>query len=213
MPSNAKRFCCCDVCVNDVLPPDELGCVLIKSPSCLWDAMIESSADSLLSPSIVDSAWWTTPMSQVTTHRYVVTNDQILNGEPIIDGTRTPVRAIVELWRQGLTPETIPTRLPHLSLAQVYDALSYYSDNQAEIHGYLERNRIPDDLIDPLVKAPRIASSSNSTSTKMWTCWWRICSVHADSLPHRAPVRPDVIDSIRIADVLGFRYWSPLYEA
>jgi uncharacterized protein (DUF433 family) len=116
--------------------------------------MIESSADNLVSPSIVDSAKWTTPMSQVTAHRYVVTNDQILSGEPIIDGTRTPVRAIVELWRQGLTPETIPTHLPHLSLAQVFDALSYYSDHQAEIHGYLERNRIPDDLIDPLVKGP-----------------------------------------------------------
>ncbi len=91
-------------------------------------------------------------MIQATAHRYVVTNDQILGGEPIIQGTRTPVRAIVELWRQGLTPETIPTRLPHLSLAQVFDALSYYSDHQDEIRRHIERNRIPDDLIDPLVK-------------------------------------------------------------
>ncbi len=87
-----------------------------------------------------------------TAHRYIVTNDQILSGEPIIDGTRTPVRAIVELWRQGLAPETIPTRLPHLSLAQVFDALSYYSDHQEEIHRHIERNRIPDELIDPLVR-------------------------------------------------------------
>ena len=91
-------------------------------------------------------------MIQATAHRYVVTNDQILGGEPIIDGTRTPVRAIVELWRQGLAPETIPTRLPHLSLAQVFDALSYYSDHQEDIHQHIDRNRIPDDLIDPLVK-------------------------------------------------------------
>ena len=90
-------------------------------------------------------------MIQATAHRYVVTNDQILSREPIIAGTRTPVRAIVELWRQGLAPETIPTRLPHLSLAQVFDALSYYSDHQEEIHRHIERNRIPDDLIDPLV--------------------------------------------------------------
>jgi uncharacterized protein (DUF433 family) len=62
-------------------------------------------------------------MIQATAHRYVVTNDQIISGEPIIEGTRTPVRAIVELWRQGLAPETIPTRLPHLSLAQVFDAM------------------------------------------------------------------------------------------
>jgi uncharacterized protein (DUF433 family) len=91
-------------------------------------------------------------MIQATAHRYIVTNDQILSGEPIILGTRTPVRAIVELWRQGLAPEAIPSRLPHLSLAQVFDALSYYSDHQEEIHQHMERNRIPDDLIDPLVK-------------------------------------------------------------
>ncbi len=91
-------------------------------------------------------------MIQATAHRYIVTNDQILGGEPIIQGTRTPVRAIVELWRQGLAPETIPTRLPHLSLAQVFDALSYYSDHQEEIQLRIERNRIPDALIDPLVK-------------------------------------------------------------
>jgi uncharacterized protein (DUF433 family) len=91
-------------------------------------------------------------MLQATAHRYIVTDDHILSGEPIISDTRTPVRAIVELWRQGLAPESIPGRLPHLTLAQVFDALSYYSDHQAEINGYIERNRIPDDLIDPLVK-------------------------------------------------------------
>jgi uncharacterized protein (DUF433 family) len=91
-------------------------------------------------------------MTQATAHRYIVTDDQILSGEPIIEGTRTPVRAIVELWRQGLAPDTIPSRLPHLRLAQVFDALSYYSDHQAEIHQHIERNRIPDELIDPLVR-------------------------------------------------------------
>jgi len=69
-------------------------------------------------------------MAQATAHRYIVTDDQILGGEPIVIGTRTPVRAIVELWRQGLAPETIPSRLPHLTVAQVFDALSYYSDHQ-----------------------------------------------------------------------------------
>ena len=62
------------------------------------------------------------------------------------------VRAIVELWRMGLSPEEIPTQLPHLTLAQVFDALSYYSDHQDQIQAYIERNRVPDDLIDPLVQ-------------------------------------------------------------
>jgi uncharacterized protein (DUF433 family) len=91
-------------------------------------------------------------MMQLTRHRYIVNDDQILSSEPIIEGTRTPIRAIVELWRQGVAPEEIPSQLPHLTLAQVFDALSYYSDHQDEINAYIERNRIPDELIDPLVK-------------------------------------------------------------
>lgn len=88
-----------------------------------------------------------------TRHRYIVTNDEILGGEPIVEGTRTPVRAIVELWRVGMAAEEIPHQLTHLSLAQIFDALSYYSDHQAEINGFIERNRIADDEIDPLVRA------------------------------------------------------------
>lgn len=90
-------------------------------------------------------------MSTITGHRYIERKAGILSGEPVIVGTRTPVRAIVELWRMGYTPEEIPVHLPHLTLAQIFDALSYYSDNQAEINHYIELNRIPDDLIDPLV--------------------------------------------------------------
>jgi uncharacterized protein (DUF433 family) len=91
-------------------------------------------------------------MTAKTEHRYIVTNDEILGGETIIEGTRTPVRAVVELWRLGIPPEEIPAHLPHLSLAQVFDALSYYSDHQEEIHAYIERNRVPEALIDPLVR-------------------------------------------------------------
>ena len=91
-------------------------------------------------------------MVQATEHYYIVRNNEILSGEPIIKGTRTPVRAIVEMWRLGLSPEEIPHRLPHLNLAQVFDALSYYLDHQAEINEYIERNRIPDELIDPRVR-------------------------------------------------------------
>jgi uncharacterized protein (DUF433 family) len=89
---------------------------------------------------------------QATEHCYIVTDDQILNGEPIIKGTRTPVRAIVETWRRGVAPEEIPKGMPHLTLAQVFDALSYYSDHQEEINRYIEANRIPDNLINPLLK-------------------------------------------------------------
>jgi uncharacterized protein (DUF433 family) len=43
-------------------------------------------------------------MVQGTEHLYIVRDDCILHGEPIIKGTRTPVRAIVETWRMGIAP-------------------------------------------------------------------------------------------------------------
>ena len=62
------------------------------------------------------------------------------------------IAPMVELWRQGIAPEAILQHLPHLTLAQIFDALSYYSDNQSGINGYIARNRVPDDFIDPLVR-------------------------------------------------------------
>jgi uncharacterized protein (DUF433 family) len=91
-------------------------------------------------------------MTVPTEHLYVATDRKILSGEPIIKGTRTPVRAIVEIRRMGVPAEEIPKALPHLTLAQIFGALSYYSDHQDEINAHIERNRIPEDLIDPLVK-------------------------------------------------------------
>jgi uncharacterized protein (DUF433 family) len=83
-----------------------------------------------------------------TEHAHIVKDEHILGGEPIVRGTRTPVRAVVELWRLGYVPEEIVNSLPHLSLAVVFDALSYYSDHQVEINEHIERNRVPDDLVD-----------------------------------------------------------------
>ena len=80
---------------------------------------------------------------RATEHCYIVTDEHILNGEPIIKGTRTPVRAIVESWRLGVLPEEIPSHLPHVTLAQVFDALSYYSDHQAEIDNTLPAIEFP----------------------------------------------------------------------
>ncbi len=93
-------------------------------------------------------------MIEGTEHHYIVKDDEILGGEPIIKGTRTSVRAIVETWRMGVAPEEIPKGMPHATLAQVFDALSYYSDHQSEINAYIERNRISNELLDPLVRNP-----------------------------------------------------------
>lgn len=86
-----------------------------------------------------------------TDHYYIVKQEGILSGEPIIRGTRIPVRAIVENSQLGYTPVEILDCLPHLSLEAIYDALSYYDDHTKEIEEYIERNRVPDRLIHPSV--------------------------------------------------------------
>jgi uncharacterized protein (DUF433 family) len=87
-----------------------------------------------------------------TIHPYVTSDSALLSGEPVIRDTKTPVRAIVELWRIGIPPEEVSVHLPHLTLAQVFDALSYYAEYQAEINHYIEINRVPEDLVHPAVQ-------------------------------------------------------------
>lgn len=91
-------------------------------------------------------------MTTTVIHPYVVTDSAILGGEPVIRDTKTPVRAIVEMWRTGISPEEILIHLPHLTLAQVFDALGYYSENQDQINHYIEINRVPDNLIHPALQ-------------------------------------------------------------
>ncbi len=91
-------------------------------------------------------------MDTTVQYRYITAIPGIQGGEPIIRGTRTPVRSIVEKWRLGYSPAELVQALPHLTLAQVFDALSYYSDNQGEINAHIERHRIPADLLHPLVR-------------------------------------------------------------
>lgn len=51
-----------------------------------------------------------------------------------IKGTTIPVSVIVRYLQLGETPETITQEvIPHLTLAQVYDALSYYHAHRDEI--------------------------------------------------------------------------------
>lgn len=73
----------------------------------------------------------------------VVSDPSLHGGEPVLAGTATTVRAIAELWRQGLTAEEIPVRLPHLSLSQILEGLHYYLAHPGEIDQYIAANRIP----------------------------------------------------------------------
>ncbi|MGH2521962.1 MAG: DUF433 domain-containing protein [Anaerolineales bacterium] len=74
-------------------------------------------------------------------HAYIEIIEGAGGPQPVIKGTRIPVSLIIGYFRIGETPESLVKNvLPHLTLAQVYDALSYYYDHQAEIEQELEEN-------------------------------------------------------------------------
>lgn len=65
-------------------------------------------------------------------------NPELRGGRPVIAGTATTVRAIAGLYKLGLDAEEIATQLPHLELAQIYAALTYYHLNVSEIEADIE---------------------------------------------------------------------------
>ena len=79
-------------------------------------------------------------------HPRIVCRPDISGGEPILRGTRITVRHIVERVQAGQAVDDILAALPHLTAAQVYDALSYYHDHQAEIDRRIEESR-PDRVL------------------------------------------------------------------
>ena len=67
-------------------------------------------------------------------HPYIKKDEKICQGTPVIAGTRIRVIDIViEYEKLGYTPDEIVDVHPHLSLAQVHDALSYYYENRKEM--------------------------------------------------------------------------------
>jgi uncharacterized protein (DUF433 family) len=58
---------------------------------------------------------------------------RIRGGRPKIAGTGVTVRRIAGWYKLGLSPEEITREIPHLNLAQVFAALTYYQANRDEI--------------------------------------------------------------------------------
>jgi len=75
-----------------------------------------------------------------TEHPHIYTNTEMHGGEPTIRGSGIMVRTIVERMRIGQDPLEIYRAHPHLNLAKIYDAISYYYDHTAEIDQYIKEN-------------------------------------------------------------------------
>ena len=67
----------------------------------------------------------------------IIRDPDLRGGIPIIAGTATSVQRIAALYKQGNSAEEIAADLDHLTLAQVYAALTYYHANRAEIEADL----------------------------------------------------------------------------
>jgi uncharacterized protein (DUF433 family) len=84
-------------------------------------------------------------------HSYVERRRDRRAGRAVIAGTNFPVSSVATyVVRQGMLPEELVRTFPHLTLAKVHDALSYYYDYQAEIDDEIRKNVGEDALTDSL---------------------------------------------------------------
>lgn len=84
-------------------------------------------------------------------HPYIERRGGYRGGRAIIAGTNFPVSSVANyVVRQGMLPEEPVRTFPHLTLAQVHDALSYYYDHQAEIDDEIRKNLSEDALTESL---------------------------------------------------------------
>jgi uncharacterized protein (DUF433 family) len=75
-------------------------------------------------------------------HPYVERRVGVCGGEPVIVGTRFPVRSVVtSVYRLGMTPEEMVEAWPYLTLAHIHDALSFYHDHRGTIDRAIRQNR------------------------------------------------------------------------
>jgi len=75
-------------------------------------------------------------MSTATRYRWITRRRGVCGGEPIIRGTRLPVRCIIACYKQGMDVEEILESYP-IPPAALHEAFAYYYDHQEEIEELL----------------------------------------------------------------------------
>jgi len=85
------------------------------------------------------------PTQRESWPRRVVRNPRILGGEPTLEGTRVPVRTIVEATRYIGPLDEIVRAYPMLDRSSVEIALDFYRQHQDEIDRYIVENQDPSD--------------------------------------------------------------------
>ena len=80
-------------------------------------------------------------MATKIVHPYITRDKEKGGGKPIIRGTRTRVSNLIPYYKLGYTPEELKQAFPHLTLSKIYDALSFYHENQAKVDEEIEANK------------------------------------------------------------------------
>jgi uncharacterized protein (DUF433 family) len=73
-------------------------------------------------------------------HPYITRIEGVCGGRSIIEGTRIPVWSIIKWYKTGMTVEEIINEFSHVNPSHIYDAFSYYYDNQEEIERDIREN-------------------------------------------------------------------------
>lgn len=68
----------------------------------------------------------------------ITRSEDIRGGRPHVAGTGVTVQRVVGWYQLGLSPDEIVAEIEHLSLAQVYAALTYYHANREEIDALMK---------------------------------------------------------------------------
>lgn len=93
---------------------------------------------------------------------WITTDPRIRGGRPIIAGTGVSVNRIVGWYQLGYSAEDIARELPHLTLAQVYAALTFYHANQKEIEAAIAVENAAAEQLEMAYRARSQAEKASS---------------------------------------------------
>lgn len=78
--------------------------------------------------------------------RTIMRNPGILHGEPTIEGTRIPVRAVVLFKHEYGDIAGVQHALPSLSASDVETVMRYYVEHREEINRHIAENNEGEDI-------------------------------------------------------------------
>lgn len=77
--------------------------------------------------------------------RTIIKDPRVLHAEPILDGTRIPVRTVVLLMRLHRDVSAVQHELPSLTIRDIEEALHYYDTHRDEIEYWIAFDKADDE--------------------------------------------------------------------